>query len=651
MALAAFQGVPAAAQIRGEEPSATSAPASDPAVGSPAAESADTGAPPEDDGLTQVHGLGLVGATEEGASLWPELRGATLTWLGVLVVLLLTLQISPLLAVRNLDGLMIAVTALLLAFRHDYESVGAPGSTTRQSLAYSLLAVVLLYWFLRGFFTLRARMVPAATVNVSEGAMIVLLAAVLTVALSHIATGPLEAGARDGLIGGLCLAETGALPYGDAPGHDMHSPALYIINSAMVKAAPPAAVRPSGETAPLSWSNREQWRQGDWWRSLDKTPIRAMNALLLILTLLALLVIGTRLNSLPTGLTLVAIFAAFPGAMECFNRPDVMLPTMLLAWSLALALVPAGGLLAALFLVAAGLAWPWAWLALPVMLGYFIRQGWNGVGATAGLIAGVAVCIVGVSQLVQPALPTYRGAVGHSGENPTHVARVGEDGQLKIEPGRQAEAVEAGWSRLLWDRLLSADSATVNEVRVQHIVADEAAHEPVQQRYRATLKDLPETTRFWASLRTVLEYTWLPQNPAEKPQTSLAAAPETIEGAWDLWALETGDAGMWLYIRRGVKILAVAAALLFGVGLLRLRQPLVYKLTGAVGATLALGMLSTEMSAATHWAVILPALLAVYASHGVTREAGRAAGAAPGSQRGASPNVPSGAAPRVSVNN
>ena len=60
---------------------------------------------------------------------------------------------------------------------------------------------------------------------------------------------------------------------------------------------------------------------------------------------------------------MMAVFCVFPGSLECLPRPEIMLPSFLLTWTIVFALLPfVGGALATLCLVLAGVAWPWAWL-------------------------------------------------------------------------------------------------------------------------------------------------------------------------------------------------------------------------------------------------------------------------------------------------
>src|SRR5262249_17255848 len=140
-----------------------------------------------------------------------------------------------------------------------------------QFWAYILLTVIALYWIVRGFRLLLSKTVRPMTANVSPGAMSVLALAGLAIALHTIVAAPLSPGSRDGIVGGVCLAETGKLPYGDAPGYDARSPLLYALHAPAVKVLPPSidihrlsADEPQPSAArKLSWANRESWLTDD----------------------------------------------------------------------------------------------------------------------------------------------------------------------------------------------------------------------------------------------------------------------------------------------------------------------------------------------------------------------------------------------------
>ncbi|MFQ5807757.1 MAG: hypothetical protein ACE5I3_15025, partial [Phycisphaerae bacterium] len=278
-------------------------------------------------------GVGTLVSEKPASALWadflPELSGSTLAWIAAVVILLLTLQTKPLLSWHNLDGLVLALTALLLSLRNNGGVIqGDPTGQTVQWWTYLLLTLVGLYWVARGLKLLLAKTVPALGPNVSEGAMIVLIIAGLCIAASHVAKAPLSAGSRDGLIGGICVAETGQLPYGDAFGHDARSPLLYLLHAGVVKLVEPT-YEPSLDPVAMRWADRKAWLNDAAWETVDLTAVRLVNALLFVLLVGALAGIGHRHHSIALGQMLVVILCIFPGALECLARPEIMLPTTL----------------------------------------------------------------------------------------------------------------------------------------------------------------------------------------------------------------------------------------------------------------------------------------------------------------------------------
>lgn len=549
--------------------------------------------------------------TGSAAELTPELSGATLTWFAIVLILALTLHTRPLFTVRNLDALVLAATCLLLAYRWDRGVLaGDPMSLSLQTWASILLGVATLYWLLRGVWLLQARSVPAATPNVSEGSMLVLIAAGLVVSFSHVATAPITAASRDALVGGLCVLETGKLPYGDAAGYDTRSPLLYVAQAGMLRLAPLQA-EVSGAPTNVAWHNRSAWMVGDWISTVDPTAVRLLNGLLVILTMAPLVWIGKQLHSLSIGLTMMAAFAVFPGAVECFSRPDIMLPTMLVTWSVAFALLPGiGGLLSVLVISLAGLAWPWCWFGLPVLLGYFLRKGWSGVGAVVGLLGGTAACVLTVVGLTSPMLPRADGSIAAAGAQPSHVAELSAGGSLVIEPSSIPPAtVTTDFKSGLWTFLLERESLAAPDagnVLYRHVSAEGPARDALQKHYRQALAAADDMTRFWTGTRTILEATWL----ADRPPYAL------VPGTWQQWSAHFGGDSLWTNVRRGVKILSGLLALLFFVMLVRLAEPRPHQMVGAMLAVAALVLIASPLGPATNWAWLLPLVLTTLAAHG-----------------------------------
>lgn len=590
--------------------------------------------------------IGLILAACPGAAalagapdgLWPPLSGPVLLWFSVLAILLVTLQTRPWLSIRNLDALMLVLTALLLALRGDRSYI--PGDRTGLTLrdwTYLLLPLATGYWLLRGLWLMRARQVAAPPVNLSEGASVVLLAAALIFALTQVASAPLSSGSRDGLVGGLYMAESGRLPYGETVGFDAQSPLLYALHAGFIRLEPPVAYV-GDRPLRMTWQNRAEWMRGPWWTTLEASPARLVNGALLLLAIAGLAWIGGQLHSATLGLGLATIFSVFPGAAECFSRPEIMLPTALLIWSIAFALVPGiGGLLSTFLAVLAGAAWPWAWLGLPALLGYFLRKGWNGVGASAGTLAGLAACLFGVTGLTNPSVPRADGALAATGVSPAYVGALGPDGRLVLTPREptttQPHPLQAG----LWRFLLNSDNAIVpnsEKVPFRAVLAEGPAREELQRRYREAIAAAPEATRLWVALRTVLEATWLPAAEREQP----------VEPVWQVWSGSTGSPQLWTQIRRGLKLICAVLALVAAIAVLRTSEPRAYQLVGALAVVCSAALITSGPGPVTNWAWLLPVTLAVIAAHG------RAAGVGVTAQRPREPSEPLGAAPRITIN-
>jgi len=588
--------------------------------------------------------IGTLVPEEPRAAFWrdllPELNGPTLTWIAVVVILVLTLQIKPLFSWHNLDGVMLALVVLLLRLRSNIGVIeGDPTGQTGQWWAYLLLSLIGFYWLGRGLKLLLAKTVPARGPNVSEGAMIVLIVAGLFVASSCILKAPLSAGSRDGLTGGICVAQTGKLPYGDAIGHDARSPLLYLLHAGVAKLVEPTYA-PSLELDDAAWE------------TVDLTAVRLVNALLFILLLAAIAGIGHRHHSVALGQTLVAILCIFPGALECLARPEIMLPTTLLAWSIVFVTVPGvGGLLSVFLLVLAGVAWPWAWLALPVMLAYLFRRGWQALGATVGLLGGVAAILIGMTTLVAPTLPRLDGALAGAGITPNYTARLSDDRTPVVDYYQPSKIIEPTFRSWVWklllrreDLRLDASSARpalpngvdASSVKFADIVASGTARDTLQRDYRAALAQEPQVAQGWAAFRTLLEATWKPSVSPAGPMT----------GAWDLWAAgQPGSAGRWTVIRRSGKIVVGLLALLVAFLVIRGKRKQPHQLLGALLMVSAATLLISWMGAATNWVWLMPTALAASAA-----KVRKAAPAKPTTPPAAElPPLELGPAPRITV--
>jgi len=401
-----------------------------------------------------------------------------------------------------------------------------------------------------------------------------------------------------------------------------------------VKLVPPAAL--TGEPAteqPVTWGNRGAWLKGDWWEDVDPAPVRLVNALLFIGTLLGIYVIGRQLGSPAAGWTMAVVFCVFPGTLECLPRPEIMLPTLLLTWTIALAVLPAGSLLATLCLVLAGIAWPWAWLGLPVLLAYFARRGWQAAGSFAGLAAGVALLVVGLATLVQPALPRAEGSLAAAGLPPHFTARLGQGGTLAVS---RCEPVENArlrpWYGKLWCVLVESESLRVpptvsidwgigveDQMKLyREINAPGDALPVLQSDYRRAAAELPAGRRLLVALRTLLDAT----SPVARPE------PTTPVGTWELWAGSPVLSNRWALSRRIVRgavgLLTIWAALTIFIR--RKNQP--RHLLGGLLAVTSSVLLASVPGAVTNLVWLLPTVLALGAACGTPQEAAPASPAA-----------------------
>ncbi len=518
------------------------------------------------EGITTAPVAGVPTADPTNGRFWPDLSWPTVCWFAVVVVLALTV----LLTLRNLDGLVLAGMCLLVALRELGQ--WADGSTpTPPAWACLGLTVAVCYWLVRGIVLLLETKAAAPPTTVPEGVRLVLLLAGLALSIRQIASAPISDASRDGIVGGLYTAATGKLPYGDVPAYESRSPLLYLLHAGAVQLLPPTLIQPdTDEPEPMTWGNRDEWLPQPWHKHADLAAARLVNAFLFVLIFVALVIIGQRWAVAGGGWTLAALFAVFPGALECLPRPDIMLATTLLAWAVACALLSGVGLLfSTLCLVRAGAAWPWAWLLLPILLAYCYGRGaWAALAGSTGLLIGVAGCLFGIFALVQPSWPRAGGALTLADLPPAYTARLLERNTLIIDHRQSTEdqLTTPPLSRYLWRALLAGEPVALSsgssadedlQINWPNAVTGRAvlcrqieplgpALWPLQEQYRQAVANLPIWRRVVSEVRTVLEATWVPQ--VERP------AP--VVGAWQLWAGSPPWSAGWVWARRGVKLAA-----------------------------------------------------------------------------------------------
>ncbi|MEW6200313.1 MAG: hypothetical protein AB1601_16810 [Planctomycetota bacterium] len=559
---------------------------------------------------------------------WPDLGWPTLCWFGAVAVLALTVRTDRLWTWRNLDGLVLAGMCLLLGLR---DSASRPLFLDLTPAAWAALGLSIAagYWLFRGGTVLLTRGPVQQTGLASPGTRAVLLIVGVALCIQQLAGAPLSPGSRDGLVGGLFTADTGRLPYGDVPAHEGRSPLLYLVYAGANRLVPPTLSLDSVDLprVAMTWPHRDLWLGQPWEQIADLAPVRLVNAVLLITLVAGVALFAARLGAPDGGATAVALLTIFPGTLECLPRPEIMLPAVLLTWAIVLlTLRGVGALLGVFMLVLAGVAWPWAWLPLPAFLAYCWRRGvWPALSSAVGLVGGAAVVLFGLFQLVQPSIPRADGALAMSDAAPVFRARLADDGTVIVDHREADSSPTRPASYYLWHTLIERDTVTLkqnghsaatvridwpNSVNGRTVLFRQV--EPVgdagpllQQHYRAVFAQQPPAPRLAAAVRTVLEATWIPDQPALSARTS----------AWETWAGPSPLPRSWIMLRRGVKLVAAllvvwsALAIFFG----RRTQP--RHLLGATLLAASGSLLASELGAVTEWVWVLPTLLALWSIH------------------------------------
>ena len=586
-------------------------------------------------------------------TLTPQIDAATLAWIAALVVLVLVFQARRFLSLRNLDVLLIATLCLLLLYRNNLGLI--PGTAhTAQWWAYALLTAICGYWVLRGFNLMATRQSPAAVTNLSEGALTIVVLAGLVFCCVRIVSAPVSDGSRDGLLGGICMADTGHLPYGDVDGA-ARSPLLYLAHAGVVELMPPD-LEYTDRPATATWADRKSWLKDHWEDTIDPTTIRIVNGALFLLIFMGVAGIGHRMHSVAMGQTLCAILCFFPGTYAALNQPEVLLPAALVTWSVACLRVPVvGSLLSLACAVFAGFAWPWAWLMLPVLLGFSFARGWHAFGGLLGLLGAGVAAVIGITVWTAPTLPRADGALAAAAMQPEFTATRADDGALVIDRYGRDDKLESTIKSWLWRYLAQRENVSLQDVGLRaavptgvdgsqillrRIAADGNARPALQKAYRDYLAEAPNLVRGWTATRTLMEATWLAEPPSHT----------THKGAWELWA-GSGSIGdnTWMWIRRSGKIATGLFALFAMIVLARRKAVQQRHAVGALLVVAALSLALSESGAVIGHLIVLPIILAALAAHDPTTPA-----AAPQTSRApgpasAAPPPPPGAAPRITI--
>ena len=556
----------------------------------------------------------------EKSGLVPEMSADVRTWLAIVVILVLLLRLEPLATMHNLDVLVLAVLCALLLARGDELDV-AP------AWVYVALSVTAVYWLFRGLQMFARREIPMRQLNLTRSATLVLIAAGLLVAFDGLLRAPISGSSRDGIAGGLQVVRTGKLPYGIVADHDSRAPMIYLAHAGGIWLGDTGA--PEGDRLrDVDPADDALWQVADE-KGIAHRVVLLVNSTLLLAFLGALCVIGVRLHSPAMSGVLIALTCVFPGAAECFVEPAIMVPAVMLAWSVAFAMMGGlGGLLSMLMLVMAGMAWPWAWCAVPVLAAYLMRQGLQALGMIIGLLGGIVACVAGTVWLVAPDLPRADGALLQAGMTPRFVAQIADDGGLVIEAG-EYDAVTPPTSpaikQRLWRGLLEFDGVTLDGlagetmlpngddadgILYRDVVPEPDAQERLVAGYRNALAEMDDQTRFWVAARTMLEATYLP----------MTARQDQALGTWQAWALRGGE-DLWRMIRRSVKIGLAVLVVIIALALLGGGKRRPHHLIGAMLMIISATLLVSWHGAVTNWVWPLPLILAALVAHTEERRA------------------------------
>jgi hypothetical protein len=384
---------------------------------------------------------------------------------------------------------------------------------------------------------------------------------------------------------------------------------LYLVHAGVAAVSEPTFLE-NGAPSRVTWDNRALW-SNDWTQDALIMPARLVNALLFVLTLLAMFVLGNYHHSRPMGLTAATIFCSFPAVLECLPQPDIMLPVALLSWSIALAVMGGlGPLLASILLVLAGVAWPWAWLAVPMMLAYLLRRRVQAVAGVLGMAVALVGVVYGLRQWTAPTLPRADGVLAAAGQAPAFVATLAPDDRIALA-ANAPQPVEAHILKPFWSFLLQLDTASLGPDVISGeprgallktvAPADAAAQRRLQTVYREKIEREPPFSHYSAVIRTLFECVWLRAPDGEARTRS----------AWALWSGDTPEgAARIATVRRIVKLVVGLLCLLVALALLRARQIEDHHFVGAFLVVVASTMIVSSGGAVANLAWLAAPLLA-----------------------------------------
>lgn len=581
----------------------------------------------------------LIGAGQEPSRLhpfrfWPNLDAPTLGWIAAVVTLALTLRPRQVISQRSLDGLVFAAACVLYPQRSS-EAAFFGGALTAQWWALTGLAVAAGYFAIRGIVLLvQRRAEPLVGGPLPGGAATVLTIAGLALCIAFISTRPVGEAAREGFLGGLKLIDTGTFPYGDDPKIERHSPLFYSLYAGVARVLPAKVVLDEeNDPVKLTWTNRDAWIDSAWSEVIAPDSLRLANGILFIVLLASVISIGQQLFSARAGLTMGAVLCFFPGTHALLDDAPALLAASLVALAVALAVMPRlGGLLGPAALALAGLAWPWAWLGLPVLMGGFLRRGGQALASIVSLVLGASAVLYIVVAFVNPATPRADGMLALAGLAPSYTARINVEKTMLVAPEAGEEPASGGLTAPLWAALVRADPTPVghgliqgaavdkptgaglnqatddtNDVKFWQVDAKGEARTALVASYRGHVgkDDVPPLTRGLAAIRTVIESTWTP-----------AAAPtRDAPSAWHIWSGGRMRDGLWLVIARIAKALAVFAALWAMFALFAGKRRLARQMFGGLLAVFMMAALADPLGAGHYFAWVAPVALGLWAAY------------------------------------
>lgn len=479
----------------------------------------------------------------------PVFSTQALLWFGGLLWLLLAIDYRRFGSFRTLDVFVIVALPVLFLLRSD----GRVVTLFEHRVTYGLVAWIALcgaagYFLVRTLSRLlRSEPRELPPVVVGAGAWILLGFAVSST-FCALAEMDLSPGAVAAMGGGRHLAAEGVLPYGQEGLSVGGGPLLYVLHVFL-------ASSPS-DLAPANW----------------------IGGTAHALVLLALVVLGWQMHSAALGALLAGLYALFPPVLEQITTPDQTVPAALVLWAL-IAASPSAGLAGAAtsgaLLAAASAAMFYPLLLVPAWLAYYLRRprpanagrniDWLLFVAAFAIVGGV---IGGYAVVKTPPQPTRIGPSAVAAQDATArsytltITPVGwlvapdasisttRPGSAPIgsrlalwlatdgdptgtgplfTPAQIEQIPEAEWrAARVTTRPVGLSTQTTGVPLRDVRPADPEAARALRLAYQHATADYPRWRRVVASLRTILENSWM----TDPPQATFPAEVAPAAGVW-----------------------------------------------------------------------------------------------------------------------